>query len=284
MSPTVRVHTDAASFLGAASDWLMRAEAEHNLILGVAARLSTSREEVAEPPFFVTVHDARDVTGAAMLNPPFKLVLTRLPASAIEAIAETAETRHRTLPGVFGPEDAARGFAERWTRRTGGTFRTGMRQRIYRLEEVVPPPAPPPGGMRAGGADDVALAVEWMDAFNVDTGIERPDPRPQVARWTAGGDLAIWDDDGMPRSMAAVVRRTPRGSGIASVYTPPEHRGRGYATALVATLSSREVERGSAFCFLHTDLANPTSNGIYQRIGYRPVCDVVDLVFEPARD
>jgi uncharacterized protein len=101
--------------------------------------------------------------------------------------------------------------------------------------------------------------------------------------WTAGGNPAVRDDGGMPRSMAAVVRRTPRGSGIAALYTPPEHRGRGYATALVATLSRGDMERGSAFCFLHTDLANPTSNRIYQRIGYRPVCDVVDLVFEPAR-
>jgi predicted GNAT family acetyltransferase len=63
------------------------------------------------------------------------------------------------------------------------------------------------------------------------------------------------------------------------VYTPPGRRGRGYATALVAALSAELLAAGRRFCFLYTDLANPTSNRIYQRIGYERVCDSAEIRF-----
>jgi hypothetical protein len=83
----------------------------------------------------------------------------------------------------------------------------------------------------------------------------------------------IWDD-GQAVSMAGFGGRTPNGIRIGPVYTPPELRGRGYASALTAALTQRLLDEGRQFCFLFTDLANPTSNSIYQRIGYRPVSDV----------
>ena len=79
--------------------------------------------------------------------------------------------------------------------------------------------------------------------------------------------------------MAACIGATPKGIRIGGVYTPPDERRRGYATALVAEVSRIKLAEGKALCFLFTDLANPTSNSIYQKIGYRPVCDFAEYRF-----
>ncbi len=94
----------------------------------------------------------------------------------------------------------------------------------------------------------------------------------------AGFDL--WEDGNEPVSLAGWSGPTPNGIRIGPVYTPPDLRGRGYATALVAELSATLLEQGRRFCFLFTDLANPTSNAIYERIGYVRVCESAQVSFE----
>jgi predicted GNAT family acetyltransferase len=91
-------------------------------------------------------------------------------------------------------------------------------------------------------------------------------------------DVFLWDDGG-PVSLAALGRRTPHGVSIGPVFSPQERRGRGYASACVAALSQRMLDQGWAFCTLFTDLGNPTSNKIYQAVGYRPVCDFTEIRF-----
>ena len=95
-------------------------------------------------------------------------------------------------------------------------------------------------------------------------------------------DLRIWQDE-RPVSMAVAQGETPNACRVGYVYTPPEARGRGYASALVAELSQRMLDSGLSFCVLYADLSNPTSNAIYQRIGYEAICDVrdIDIVSEP---
>ena len=94
----------------------------------------------------------------------------------------------------------------------------------------------------------------------------------------AEGSLFLWEDRD-PVSMAAGMAETPNGIRVGYVYTPPEARRRGYASACVAALSQHYLDQGRRFCFLYTDLANPTSNAIYQRMGYYPVSDIDDYNF-----
>jgi predicted GNAT family acetyltransferase len=115
------------------------------------------------------------------------------------------------------------------------------------------------------------LLTPWTANFYKDVG-ERSEPGEGVRNRIAQEQLYVWDHDG-PVSMAAWTGKTPTGVRIAYVYTPPSLRGKGYATANVAHLTKLMLERGNAFCCLYTDLANPTSNAIYARIGYRGVCD-----------
>jgi uncharacterized protein len=279
MPLAIHRHPDAAAFLDRALPWLLRSEAEHNLMLGVALRFREMGTAAPPDLFMATVEGPDGVEGCAFRTPGFKLVLTRMPAAAAAPLAACVAAVHPAIPAVLGPEPEGPRFARAWSGHTGAAFRVGMRQGIHRLDAVIAPPAPPPGAMRAALREDADRMVEWIDAFHVEAGVERPEPAPLARHWTAAGDLVLWDD-GAPRCMAAVVRRTPHGSAIASVYTPPEARGRGYASALTAALSQRELARGQSFCCLFTDLANPTSNAIYRRIGYRPVGEVVDVVFE----
>ncbi len=137
-----------------------------------------------------------------------------------------------------------------------------------------------PGGLRRGTEADIDLAAAWGQGFARDAGAQFQFPRESVERWVGRRELWLWDDGG-PRSIAVAHGRTPHGVRVGYVYTPPEWRGRGYASACVAAVSQRALDGGLDFCVLYTDLSNPTSNSIYQRIGYRPVADARDFDLVP---
>lgn len=275
----VRRYREAAAFLERAEAWLLGAEVEHNLLLGIARRLTQSAEGFDPPVYLATVEEDDTLVGCAFRTPPYKLGLTRMPAAALPALVGDVAAVYDSLPAVLGPEPVVRSFAERWSEQQGVRARPGMRQRIYRLTRVTPPEHLPPGRMRPAGPEDVGLTARWMAAFRTDTGVPVPASKRAAQDLIARGALFLWED-GRPASMAGWTGRTPNGARVAYVYTPPGLRGRGYATALVAALSRHLLESGLSYCALYTDLSNPTSNRIYQRIGYEPVCDVMDCHFE----
>jgi hypothetical protein len=188
-----------------------------------------------------------------------------------------------SLPGVVGAVPEVTTFAAAWSTRTGAEPRVLVDQGIYQLEQVVPVQGVE-GRTRAVGAADLELVVDWWRAFLVealhDDAPADADVRHAVeTRLGEGSGLVVWDDDG-PVSFAGFTGATPNGIRIGPVYTPPGRRGRGYASALVAELSAALLADGRRFCFLYTDLANPTSNKIYERIGYRRVCDSAAIAFQ----
>jgi GNAT superfamily N-acetyltransferase len=271
---TVRRFSDGASFLNRAEDWLLRFEAEHNLLLGIAPRLTAG----SGPFYLATVEEADQVAGCAFRTPPYKLGLTRMPLAAIPQLVDDVATVYDAIPAVLGPEPEASSFAEQWSTRHGTAVHQGMKQRIYQLERVTFPTQPPRGAMRVAQEDDAELLSEWLPAFNVEVSGIAPHHTEYMHQRIAEGALVLWVD-GEPRSLAGISGRTPNGARVGYVYTPPQWRGRGYASACVAQLSQRELDAGRRFCFLYTDLSNPTSNQTYQRLGYQPVCDVVDIHF-----
>jgi predicted GNAT family acetyltransferase len=113
---------------------------------------------------------------------------------------------------------------------------------------------------------------------------DRPGAEKAADRWIAGRgrSLYAWDVDGELVSLAGVTGPTPNGIRVGPVYTPPEHRGRGYASALVAQVSQAQLDNGRRFVFLFTDAANATANRIYQAIGYELAGDIDEYVYEAA--
>lgn len=280
MTARVMRHGDGETFMRRARPWLISTEAENTLVLGIA----TQTDDVTEPAYFATIEQDDAVVGCAVRTPPRKLVVTRMPPSTAAPLAVDVGHCFDELPGVIGPPVAARELAQLWCERHGLQQRDAMQQRLYQLRHVVPPDRPPPGELRIAAPRDAALVVSWIDCFLREAGVQMRSVPARVARMIAAGDLVLWHDE-IPRSLAGCSGRSPHGARIGYVYTPAEWRGRGYASACVAAYSQHLLYSGAQFCCLYTDLANPTSNAIYVRIGYEPVCDSVDIDFvrpEPA--
>ncbi|SEF08681.1 GNAT family N-acetyltransferase [Jiangella alba] len=218
------------------------------------------------------------VAGVAVWTPPFRVYVAAPPVEA-ERLALAMLDRCPAIDGVTGAADESAAFARAWAGRTGGTVAVSMHQRLFELHAVVPP-RPVAGAARLAGPDDSDLLVEWTLAFERESNAA---PGASVAERVVGQLVAeqrawLWDDDG--RACFVGVSRTVGGvARIAPVYTPPDRRRRGYASALVAAVSQAVLDAGAGRCALFTDLANPTANHVYAALGYRPVADVTAYTF-----
>jgi len=277
----VEITGEAAAFLEQAGGLLLRDEARHNLAFGIVSFALDHPDVYSEVRGWV-VREGGDVVGAALRTPPYNLVLARPAArGALEVLAESITEE---LPGVVGAVPEVDAFASGWSGLHGVTPTTRFDQRIYALEELVPPRGVD-GAMRRASVEDRALVLEWMTAFTDEALRGGDDPRriersvdARLGAEGAGG-ICLWEAGGMPVSLAGFGGPTPNGLRIGPVYTPPEHRGCGYGSAVTAAASQVALDRGKRFCFLYTDLANPTSNAIYMRLGYRAVCDSREIAF-----
>ncbi len=221
-----------------------------------------------------------------MMTPPFNLALGHMDhPDALPALIADLADRGINVPGVLGPVESARRFADLWTAPRGMTAESTLRERIYALERLIPP-RPVTGGVRIATEDDRQLLIDYIRAFTVEAlgPDRRDDSEGLVDRALHWGERTfyLWEDGG-PVSTAAAGGVTPHGIRIGPVYTPPELRGRGYASAVTAAATKAQLDAGRQFVFLFTDLANPTSNKIYQAIGYEPVIDLEQIRFVPAR-
>jgi hypothetical protein len=278
---------DAGAFLAEAEPLLLADEARHNLILGIAGTIRDAPDLYPLRSLWLVRIDGV-VLAAALRTPPYNLILAR-PRSP-QALAALSDAITEDLPGVVGAEPEAHEFAELWSRQTGLQTRTNMRQGVYALERVERLPSVP-GSPRVATEDDRELALQWWIAFGEEVlhdegrpGRERAPQSVDHRLSSPTGGLLLWEDGGEIVSLAGWGGPTPNGIRIGPVYTPPELRGRGYATALTAELSQQLLDGrlfrgGRRFCFLYTDLANPTSNKIYERIGYRKVAESAEILF-----
>ncbi len=282
------IYYDAAEkFLGELQEPLEQDEVNHGVILGVSMRMMRRANMPDEAPCLTAVHDGRAFVLAGMITPPFNLVLaaiTRdLPGAALDRLCESLEMRGWELPGVLAPVKLATDFSERWAERQALGTAVSMRQRLFKLTGVEPLARRAPGRIRQALEDDFELVADWFYAFGMDAFGHAEIPRSRLIAETRieEGDIYLWEHEGRPVSMAARSRPTRNGVCIGPVYTPPEERSRGYASECVAALSQMQLYAGYAFCTLFTDLANPTSNHIYQVIGYHPVNDFWEIRFVP---
>lgn len=267
------IDSSAPDWLTHVSPLLLRAEAENNLLIGLAAQAAGDSVREAGGSVFARVMEGAAAVGAAMIT-PYNLILSRQPDAALDALAEHLASSAISFPGVLGPDDMSEKFVGFWAKRTDASATLHQSQRIHECRAVVPVPVAS-GSCRVPRENEVLTLAKWRVDFNVAVNavVTDDDHATAVRRMMRRDALVVWEDGGAIVSCAATVRRTANGCVIAFVYTPPKHRGRGYATSCVAELTRRELAAGAEFCCLYTDLANPVSNAIYARIGYRRVCD-----------
>ena len=276
-------HETADQFLQRAGTSLEPSGAETNLVLGIASALQKDPELPKIKPYFLTVENNDAIVGCAVMTPPHHLVITRSSENAIKAIISWLLEEQASLPGVIGPQAQARSFANDWADATGKIPCLQLALRLHSCSSVLHP-SYSLGQLRLASISETALLVQWCREFIEETGVpESPDDCGElVPRRIADKTLYVWED-GQVVSMAGLGGDAAQGIRIGSVYTPPNLRGRGYATSCVAALTQSMLDADKHFCCLFTDLANPTSNSIYQKIGYQPVCDWHDWCFEEVK-
>ncbi len=267
----VTVTASPAAFRARVEGWLAARPVEHNVLVTVAA--------VAREGTFAWLEQDGDVRAAVLRTPPHPLICSMLDRAAADALMPAVLEADPDMPGVTGPEPAARHLAEAWRAGTGGAFEPATVLVLYAVSEVVAPPRPPAGVARLARPDERDELVALARGFTRDVAATTEPPEVLVDRRLPDDRLFVWDDGG-PVSLlgtsppvAGVVR-------VSMVYTPPAARGRGYASALVAAVSSRAMAAGASQCMLYADGANPTANRIYQAVGYRRVTDARDYAFE----
>jgi GNAT superfamily N-acetyltransferase len=277
---------DVAEYLAAAGDFL-RARAAQNTVQLAATETILVRGAAAfgdETPLFGWwAAPGGPVTAAFMHTPPFGLTLTPAPAGLAAALADTLAAHGRFPAGVMADPTTASSFAAAWEQRTGQSARTGRRSRLYRLGQLLAPDPVPPGRARVATAADSGLLLDWLEAFRREADSDSgPASQRTVDDRLSYGGFTLWETGDGPVSLAGVTRAVAGQARIGPVYTPPEWRARGFGGAVTAAVSQAAKDGGVAEVVLYTDLANPTSNALYQRLGYLPVSDSVLLLFLPA--
>lgn len=262
-----------------AQDYLLQHEAEHNLLLGISHTLLHYPDRYPNPPYLAIAETNGNILAAAIRTPPYKLVLSKAQdLNALTLIAEDLQDYPEQLPGVSGLVAEAETFLQVWQTLTGQSYRQVKEMRIHQLTQVEPV-ATASGYLRPTTEDDHPLLLDWFTSFASEVGeVVSQDAEQAVNTGLKRQSIHLWEDN-IPVSWASGSQSLPAAARIGPVYTPPEYRRKGYATACVAALSQKLLDQGCHSCFLFTDLANPTSNHIYRAIGYRPIYDWHDYSF-----
>lgn len=279
--------TDSVDTFAATVTPLLSAQPErYTVLMSVLAGLVEHGPNLygADPPVLGWWSQDGVVGAAVLQTPPHPVQVTSLPADAVVPLAEAlAPGDAGGITQVLGAEPDATAFARALASATGRPFSVEMRQRLYRLGKLTPPDPMPEGAARVATAADIDLAHRLEQAFGAETGQRTGSATLVEARVTAGR-LMLWEVAGQPVSAAGLSALVGGVARIGQVYTPPEHRNRGYGAAVTVATTRLAFDYGARSVILFTDLANPTSNALYARLGYRPVEDKVVIAFLPVEE
>lgn len=281
-------YEDINEFYNRVEPFLLEREAQYCLMLGISTNLMKTNL-YPEPPYLACVEQDGQVVAVAMRTPPHRLVLSDTSDQTVLALiaADVQQVYQGDLVGVIAPKEAGKLYSDIWSSITRQKSKLNLAEGVYKLS-AVRPVAGVVGHNRPATAEDRDLLVKWLFDFAAEAldGISyeqaERDTDARLNRDPDIGGFRVWCVDGQMVSYAGYGGKTPNGMRIGPVYTPPELRGRGYASACVATLSQELLDQGRKFCFLFTDLGNPTSNHIYQQIGYEMIGGMDDYVFGEA--
>lgn len=279
---------DIAGFAETAIPVLSADPAANTLLLTVFERLRRHGPHAfgeADPQLAMWFGADGRLGGAVLRTPPFGYQFSHVPAEAADAFAELMLASDTGLDGrdVDLPDTVLEPFVAAWTARTGTRPRTVARQRLYRLERLTPPDPVPPGRFRTADSGDVPLIARFLEDFWAEVGFTQPagslvDPQRVARARVEEGLFRVWCDEADRVVSLAGHAPIVAGAGrIGPVYTPPDERGKGYAGAATAAVCRILLDDGAAEVLLFTDLANSTSNALYQRLGFRSVSDRIRL-------
>jgi len=261
---------------------LLRASpAEYTVALTVIDSLLGGHRFSDEPMLFGWLEEDGEVRGAISHNPPYDVLLSVVPDA--DELAAALRAAGVSVPGVNGDVATVERFAAAWTDGIPARTRTWLQMRLFELGTLEPPDPPPPGRGRAATEADLPLAMAWFVAFAEELDLPDREKESRARQQIAAGRLWLWEgEDGAPVAQAGRSVAVGGVARVTSVYTPPEHRGRGHGGAVTAALAADALAHGAERVVLFTDLDAPAPNAVYQRIGFRPLSDHRVVRFDPA--
>jgi GNAT superfamily N-acetyltransferase len=275
---------DTGEFLAVAGEFLRAEPARNSVMLTVTADLEASGPG-ADPDgmlFGWWRPDGGPLAAAFMHTPGFPAMLSGMSEAAAAELARDLTAAGHRVPGVNAAQQAADAFTAAWRDRTGDAVTVHRRMRLFRLARLAPPAPGPAGNARPGAGTDRDLLAGWFEAFAREVGdAPGPDHRADIDKRLGYGGITIWEAGEVPVSVAGLTRAVGGMARVGPVYTPPALRGHGYAGGATAAVSQAALDAGVREVVLYTDLANPVSNALYERLGYRAVEDRVVKTFEP---
>jgi predicted GNAT family acetyltransferase len=266
---------DPAFVLSRAGVFLSSQPVLHNLTLSI---LHARAAEGDPGRYWMAIH-RDDIVGVVLQSPlTFPATLTPMEPQVATAMADAIAEAGIALAGINGEAATAATFAGHWSERRKSAATPFQGNRLYEFLESGEVPNVE-GKLRQAGPQERSLMILWSRAFQHEIGESADDTEPRVDRGLATGQLWVWDGSGEAVSM--VIGREPVQDVVrlSGVYTPAEKRKHGYAAACVYALS-RKLRDAGYRCILYTDLANPTSNSIYRRVGYRAVAEALRYRFD----
>lgn len=285
-----KLYTDVHEFYNDTYDVLMRHEGQNMIPLGniIIGHEGKDKTDWRDPVnwLMATISDANGIQLTALMTPPHNITLYAtdniIDPKAINCLID--ELKDHDVPGVTTEKTLAEYFAKEYTARKGLPFTTTMSQRIYELR-AVNPDIKQFGVLRLLDEKDMFFFPYWAEAFYAansygKTEMSIPQDEKLYRYRLSTKKLYVLEVNGVPVSMAGYTRELQTAIGIAFVYTPPYYRGNGYASSCVAQISQMALDKGFTKCVLYTDLLNPASNSIYQKIGYTAICDSLMVKFE----
>ncbi|MDQ0994708.1 GNAT family N-acetyltransferase [Streptomyces sp. V3I7] len=269
---------DVDDFLARAGDFLRSRPGPHVMQLTWAERVRV-REAGAfgtEAPLFGVLERAGEVHATFYRLPRRGVGLSPLTPEQADSLAARLAALGHPVPSVSADHDSATAFAEAWQRHTGVTPEPrDTRLRLYRLGTLTPPDPMPAGRGRVLGEQDLEQVMFWCGEFA--KAVEEDvtiDADTWVGTRYADKRYTLWETpDGVPVSIAGMNPLIGGQIQVDIVYTPAHLRGRGYAGAVAAEVSRAALAAGARDVVLFADLSNPTSNALYQRLGYRTLTD-----------
>jgi predicted GNAT family acetyltransferase len=276
----VQFYSNIDEFYNVCLPFLSAKATENNLIIGILNTLKSNIHHYStERPLLVTVSVEKSLELVSIRTPPYKLLISHTDnLDSIHFLVKEFKIQEIKLPGITGFKTGALNFSKLWTEKQSLEYLLEVNLRIYKLDKVNPK-IPSLNTFRPAKQTDAVLINNWIREFIQEATPNSPEEELQnlQTRTNKAIDqetIYVLERKEKLVSIARRAGKTPYGERIALVYTPPEERRKGYATELVARLSQLILDEGIQSCYLFTDLANPTSNKIYQEIGYRPIIDI----------
>ena len=276
-----KFYENVEEFYNVAYPFLLKHEAENNLPLAILISLKKSKNYYEEEkPLLFSLINNKELELIALRTPPHDLLISYTDnLEHINALVDELFKRKEKLPGVLSFKEAADTFANLWCEKNSLKCNLFRKERVFKLERVSKVCLGDRHFSVASKAHQT-LVLKWMEEMMREALIDVTDEVIDQSKKTFAKEFEenrssfyLLFDDSEPISMVRKAGKTPNGNFVNYVYTPLSLRRKGYATECVAKLSKKLLEEGNKYCFLFTDLSNPTSNSIYQKIGYRPVID-----------